>query len=106
MDFITGLAAPVGALGATWAIAHKLGGFLRARKVAGQALEWVSYARRNLVALNDLVFEVERGMRDDKITPAELKVLIEKLANLARELRRRTVLEEAETALIGMAPKK
>ncbi len=106
MEFLNSLAAPVGALAATWTIAHKLGGFLRARKVAGQALGWIIYARENLVALNDLVFEIEAAMADDRISTEEMQVLVARAAALSRSLRSRSVLKDAQFKLSSMAPAK
>lgn len=106
MEFLSSLAAPVGALAATWTIAQKLGGFIRARKLAGQALEWIVYARTNLIELNDLVFEIEKAMADEKITSEELKRIVKEAADLARTLRKKQVLAGAVDELVKLAPKK
>lgn len=106
MEFLNSLAAPVGALAATWTIAHKLGGFLKARKIAGKALSVITYARENLVELNDLVFEIERAMQDEKITSEEMQRIVKEAADLARTLRARSVLKDAQLELSSMAPAK
>ncbi len=106
MDFMTTLAAPTGALVATWTIAHKLGGFLRARKIAGKALAVITYARENLVELNDLVFEIERAMQDEKIDGAEMRRIVKEAADLARTLRARSVLKDAQLEMSSLSPKK
>lgn len=99
------LTAVAGGLAVTWAIAQKLGGFLRARKVAGQALGYIEYARDNLIALNDLVLEIERAMADDRVSPEEIRVLVAKAAALSRTLRKRQTLAGAVDELVKLAPK-
>lgn len=105
MDLLTNLGGPVGGIVLTFIVTKYLG-FVKARKLADQALGLITYAKNNLVELNDLALAARDALADDKVDSKELQRLVKEMGDLAQTLRNRTVLTDGQAAMQKLAPKK